>query len=73
MDKEKRTKVELKAMIWDRCREAGMIQLDVVAVSSSPICGWEAEYTAPRLLRVLYSPQFAVIVRKLREEFDLAN
>jgi hypothetical protein len=65
--------MELAAMILDRCRQAGLTQLESVDVSPSKTEGWEATYTAPKLLYVLYTPQFGQIVRQLREQFDLAE
>jgi hypothetical protein len=73
MEKEKKTKTELEAILFDRCREYGMIQADRVEISPHATKGWEATYTAPRLLFVLYSPLFEMIVAELREAFDLTG
>jgi hypothetical protein len=50
-----------------------MIQADRVEISPHATKGWEATYTAPRLLFVVYSPLFEMIVAELREAFDLTG
>ncbi|MGA2817853.1 MAG: hypothetical protein ABSE67_16450 [Xanthobacteraceae bacterium] len=73
MEKEKKTKPELEVILFDRCREYGLSQVDSVEVAPHATKGWEARYIAPRLLFVYYSPRFEVIVAELRETFALAE
>jgi hypothetical protein len=73
MEKEKKTKGELTALLFDRCREYGMIQVGSVEILPHATKGWEATYIAPKLLYVLYSPIFEVMVAELREAFDLSE
>jgi hypothetical protein len=70
--KETKSKNELEAIIFERCHQAGMKQLESVEVLPRD-GGWQATYTAPMLLIVLYSPEFAEIVQIVRDEFDLSN
>jgi hypothetical protein len=74
MAREKKTRKQLEAMIWDRCLQAGM-KLESVKVFPSRRELWEASYQAdPRLyteLRDTYATQFERIVDDLRASCDL--
>jgi hypothetical protein len=68
--KEKKSRRELEAMIWDRCLEAGM-NLQSVTVSPSKVYGWEANYIAATSIVTTYTAEFDRIVAELRASFDL--